>query len=158
MSYNIFNIVNYMGSYRVHIHWMYQDFVLLLAWWWLVAETCCQVFNFTDFIHVMSLTNKIATLLQHTTGWLLLKYVGDYYLCPNIYHLCTTAMWFLLFLQPLYLRMVFFTGWLYIQTYTHLPFLSSFPSSPLHECEVISHVLYTLWFWNTIILRQQWTP
>jgi len=35
MSYHIFNIVNYMGSHRVHIHWMYQDFVLLLAWWWL---------------------------------------------------------------------------------------------------------------------------
>jgi hypothetical protein len=28
-----------------------------LAWWWLVvAETYCQVFNFADFIHVVSLT------------------------------------------------------------------------------------------------------
>jgi hypothetical protein len=55
----IFNIVNYMWSHRVHIHWMYQDFVLLLAWWWLaVAETCCQVLNFADLIHVVSLTVK----------------------------------------------------------------------------------------------------
>jgi hypothetical protein len=44
-------------SHRVHNHWMYKDFVLLLAWWWLVvAETRCQVFNFADFIHVVSLT------------------------------------------------------------------------------------------------------
>ena len=34
-----------------------QDFVLSLAWRWLVvAETCCQVFNFADLIHVVSLT------------------------------------------------------------------------------------------------------
>jgi len=38
--------------WRVHNHWMYQDFVLFLAWWWLVvAETCCQdlkIFYFAD--------------------------------------------------------------------------------------------------------------
>jgi hypothetical protein len=43
-----------------HNHWMYQDFVLFLAWWWLVvAETCCQDFKiFLIFwlIHVVSLT------------------------------------------------------------------------------------------------------
>jgi len=56
MIYNIIKIVNYMGSHRVHSHWMYQDFVLSLTWWWLVvAETCCQVFNFADLIHVVSL-------------------------------------------------------------------------------------------------------
>jgi hypothetical protein len=46
-----------MGSHIVHIHWMYQDFVLPLAWWWLVvAETCCYIFNFADLIHVVPLT------------------------------------------------------------------------------------------------------
>ena len=46
-----------MGSPKVHNHWMYQDFVLLLAWWWLVvAETCCQVFNSTSLIHVVLMT------------------------------------------------------------------------------------------------------
>jgi len=57
MSYNIFNIENYVGSNRVHSHWMYQDFVLLLVWWWLVvAETCYQVLNFTGLIHGLSVT------------------------------------------------------------------------------------------------------
>jgi hypothetical protein len=46
-----------MGSHRVHNHWMYQNFILSLAWWWLVvAETCCQVFNSAHLIHVVSLT------------------------------------------------------------------------------------------------------
>ena len=36
--------------------WMYQDFVLSLGRWWLVvAETCCQVFNSADLIHVVLL-------------------------------------------------------------------------------------------------------
>jgi len=57
MIYNIIKIVNYMGSHTVHNHWTYQDFVLLLAWWWLVvADTCCQLFNFADLIHGVSLT------------------------------------------------------------------------------------------------------
>ena len=57
MFYNIIKIVNYMGPHRVHNNWMYQDFVLFLACWWLVvAETCCQVFNFTDLMHFASLT------------------------------------------------------------------------------------------------------
>jgi len=56
MFYKIIKIVSYMGSHRVRNHWMYQDFVLLLAWWWLVvAVTCCQIFNFADLIHVVSL-------------------------------------------------------------------------------------------------------
>jgi len=43
MIYNLIKIVNCMGSHRMHNHWMYQDFVLSLAWWWLVvAESCCQ--------------------------------------------------------------------------------------------------------------------
>jgi len=57
MIYNIIKNVNDMGFHRVHNHWMYQDFVLLLAWWRLVvAETCCQVFNFAGLIHFVSLT------------------------------------------------------------------------------------------------------
>jgi len=36
MIYNIIKIVNYMGSHKGYIHWMYQDFVLLLVWWWLL--------------------------------------------------------------------------------------------------------------------------
>jgi len=44
MIYNIINIVKGMGSQTVNNHWMYQDFVLFLAWWWLVVdEKCCQV-------------------------------------------------------------------------------------------------------------------
>jgi hypothetical protein len=36
---------------------MYQEYVLSLAWWWLVlAETCCQVFKPADLTHVVSLT------------------------------------------------------------------------------------------------------
>jgi hypothetical protein len=36
---------------------MYQDFVLSLAWWWLVvAETWRQVFNSADLINVVLLT------------------------------------------------------------------------------------------------------
>jgi len=41
-------IVHCMESHTMHNqnHWMYQDCVLFLAWWWLVvAETCCQVFK-----------------------------------------------------------------------------------------------------------------
>jgi hypothetical protein len=48
-----------MGSHRVHNHWMYQDFVLLLAWWWLVvAEIFCQDFKnlICWLIQVVSLT------------------------------------------------------------------------------------------------------
>ena len=50
-------VIQWLCAHRVHIHWMYQDFVLLLAWWWLVvAVTCCQIFNSADLIHVVSLT------------------------------------------------------------------------------------------------------
>jgi hypothetical protein len=46
MTYNIIKNINDMGLHSVHNHWMYQDFVLFLAWWWLVvAETCCQDFK-----------------------------------------------------------------------------------------------------------------
>jgi len=57
MIYNIIKIVNYVGPHRLQHNWMYQDFVLFLVWWWLVAaETCCQVFNSADLIHVVLLT------------------------------------------------------------------------------------------------------
>ena len=54
--------------HRVHNHGMYQDFVLSLAWWWLVAETCCQVFNFAGLIHVVSLTVIICYIITTHNG------------------------------------------------------------------------------------------
>jgi len=49
-----------------------------------LAKTCYQVFNFAVLIYVVSLTViKIATLLQHTMRWLLLKF---YTITPGIRH------------------------------------------------------------------------
>ena len=62
-------------SHNVCTHWMYQYYVLYLAWWWLsepkhVAEFLILITN----ICCAYWLNKFTILLQIKTGWLLSKY------------------------------------------------------------------------------------
>jgi hypothetical protein len=87
MIYNIIKIVNYMGSHRVHNYWMYQDFVLSLAWLWLtVAETCRQVFNFADLIHTLYWLLQLPSLLISTRTWWLFGIKTETLWCALVTH------------------------------------------------------------------------